>query len=203
MTESFILVVDNTKNLKKAFMTPKLIKCLKKKKVYYKILSERKDLYDILKTGVSNISGIILSGGPLCLSEALEIDSINKNIALLAQCSKIPILGICFGFQVMAASYGGKIISMKREDTGKVVIYLKNKSRLFKGFTKEFIAYQSHKDKVREVPPKFEIIAKSSNGIIQGIQNEKLKRYGIQFHPEGLETTNLIIYNFIDICLCN
>ena len=70
------------------------------------------------------------------------------------------------------------------EDTGKVVIYLKNKSRLFKGFTKEFIAYQSHKDKVREVPPKFEIIAKSSNGIIQGIQNEKLKRYGIQFHPD-------------------
>ena len=103
-------------------MTPKLIKCLKIKKVYYKILSERKDLYDILKTGISNISGVILSGGPLCLSEALEIDSINKNIALLTQCSKIPILGICFGFQVMAASYGGKIISMKREDTGKVVI---------------------------------------------------------------------------------
>jgi len=203
MIDKFILIVDNTKNLKKAFMTPKLMKCLENKDVKYKILSEREDLYNILCNDLQNIFGIILSGGPLCLSEALEIDSINKNIALLTQLKDIPILGICFGFQVMAASYGGKIISMKREDTGKVVIYTKNYSKLFKGLGKEFIAYQSHKDKVREVPPKFRIIAKSSNGIIQGIENIELKRYGCQFHPEGLFRTNIIIFNFIDICLNN
>jgi GMP synthase (glutamine-hydrolysing) len=201
MNDRFILIVDNTKNLKKAFMTPKLIKCLEDKNVKYKILSERMDLYNILCNDLTNIFGIILSGGPLCLSEALTIDSINKNIALLTQLHNIPILGICFGFQVMAASYGGKIISMKREDTGKVVIYTKTKSRLFKELGKEFIAYQSHKDKLREVPPKFKIIAKSSNGIIQGIENKELKRYGCQFHPEGLLRTNVIIFNFIDICL--
>ncbi len=199
---SYILVVDNTKNLKKAFMTPKLIKCLKDSNVEYKILSERKDLYIILhnEDDISNILGVILSGGPLCLSEALTIDSINKNIAVLTQLSNIPILGICFGFQVIVACYGGKIISMNREDTGKVVIYTKNKSKLFKKMGKEFIAYQSHKDKVRDIPPKFQIIAKSSNGIVQGIQNIKLKRYGCQFHPEGYEKTNIIISNFIDIC---
>jgi len=174
----YILVVDNTKNLKKAFMTPKLIKCLKDSNVEYKILSERTDLYKILnnENNISNILGVILSGGPLCLSETLTIDSINKNIAVLTQLNNIPILGICFGFQVIVACYGGKIISMNREDTGKVVIYTKNKSKLFKKIGKEFIAYQSHKDKVRDVPPKFQIIAKSSNGIVQGIENIKLKR---------------------------
>ncbi len=203
MIDKFILIVDNTKNLKKAFMTPKLIKCLKDKGVKYKILSERVDLYNILRNDLGNIFGIILSGGPLCLSESLEIDSINKNIAMLTQLKDIPILGICFGFQVMAACYGGKIISMKREDTGKVVIYTKKKSKLFDGLGKDFIAYQSHKDKVREVPPKFKVTAKSSNGIIQGIENIELKRYGCQFHPEGLLQTNIIIFNFIDICLNN
>ena len=128
----YILVVDNTKNLKKAFMTPKLIKCLKDANVKYKILSERKELYQLLHNDVSNILGIILSGGPLCLSESLTIDSINKNIAVLTQLKDIPILGICFGFQVIVACYGGKIISMNREDTGQVVIYTKNKSKLFK-----------------------------------------------------------------------
>jgi len=199
---TYILVIDNTKNLKKAFMTPKLIKCLDDSNVEYKILSDRKDLYEILNSEeeISNILGVILSGGPLCLSEALTIDSINKNIAVLTQLSNIPILGICFGFQVIVACYGGKIISMNREDTGNVVIYTKRKSKLFKNLGTEFIGYQSHKDKVRDVPPKFKIIAKSSNGIVQGIENIKLKRYGCQFHPEGYEKTNIIISNFIDIC---
>ena len=130
----YILVIDNTKNLKKAFMTPKLIKCLDDSNVEYKILSDRKDLYEILNSEeeISNILGVILSGGPLCLSEALTIDSINKNIAVLTQLSNTPILGICFGFQVIVACYGGKIISMNREDTGNVVIYTKKKSKLFK-----------------------------------------------------------------------
>ena len=50
---------------------------------------------------------------------------------------------------------------------------------------------------------KFKVKAKSSNGIIQGIENIELKRYGCQFHPEGLLQTNIIIFNFIDICLNN
>ena len=60
MIDKFILIVDNTKNLKKAFMTPKLIKCLEDKGVKYKILSERVDLYNILRYDLENIFGIIL-----------------------------------------------------------------------------------------------------------------------------------------------
>tara|TARA_B100000586_G_C19823045_1_gene307197 strand:- start:330 stop:530 length:201 start_codon:yes stop_codon:yes gene_type:complete len=63
MIDKFILIVDNTKNLKKAFMTPKLMKCLENKDVKYKILSEREDLYNILCNDLQNIFGIILSGG--------------------------------------------------------------------------------------------------------------------------------------------
>ncbi len=195
-----IVIVDNTKNLNNASMTPKLIKCLKDKNVRYNIISNRKQLYILLKKQPLVIKGIILSGGPLCLSEELTISSISKNLAVLIKYNTIPILGICFGFQLIIASYGGMIESMKHKNTGQSVIYIKKKSPLFEGFTKEFIAYQEHKDKVRSIPPTLEIIATSSNGIIQAFQNDTLTRFGCQFHPEALNNTHLIIYNFLKIC---
>jgi len=197
-----ILLIDNTKNLEGAFMTPKLLACLERKGVHFIVASTRTDVNTILDTYNKEIKGIILSGGPLCLSEELTISLINKNIAVVLRLKNVPILGICFGFQLLVASYGGNIVSMDKESKGvKKVQILSHNSLIFKNIKNEYIdVFQSHKDKVNDVPPNFDIIAIDENNIIQGIENKKFNIWGFQFHPEGLESTIQLIYNFLDIC---
>ncbi len=198
-----ILIVDNTKNLNKAYMTPKLLLYLKKLKINYVLVSKRDEVNNIIYKFKNNIKGAILTGGPLCLSEELTITSINKNIAILLQLKNIPILGICFGFQIMAASYGGEIKSMNQEDNGIFKINKIKNSILLKGLKNNFNVYQSHKDIVVKLPNTFNIIGIDNKNIIQIIENIEEKRWGVQFHPEGLNETQIIIKNFIDICYHN
>ena len=197
-----ILLIDNTKNLKEAFMTPKLLSCLEKSGENFIIASTRTEVNTMLQQHRQEIEGIILSGGPLCLSEELTISLINKNIAVLLSLTGVPILGICFGFQLLVASYGGKIVSMENESSGiKRVKMLSRRSRILKNINTEYLdVFQSHKDKVKEVPPNFEIIAVDDDNVIQGIENCTFNIWGFQFHPEGLPTTTQIITNFLDIC---
>ena len=195
-----ILIIDNTKNLKKAYMTPKLLSYLKSIKIRYIIVSEREEVNKIIYKFKNKIFGCILTGGPLCLSEEITIDLINKNIAVLLELKNIPILGICFGYQIMAASYGGKINSMEYEDNGIFNVNIKNKSKLLKNMNDNFNVFQSHKDMVIELPPTFKIIGTDNNNHIQIIENLEEKRWGVQFHPEGLNETKIILKNFIDIC---
>lgn len=195
-----ILIIDNTKNLNKAYMTPKLLLYLDKLNIKYKLVSERAEVNFILSQFKENIYGCILTGGPLCLSEELTIASINKNIAVLLELKNIPVLGICFGFQIMAASYGGEIQSMNKEDTGIFEINKINESVLLDGLETNFKVFQSHKDMVVKAPSSFNIIAKDNKNIIQIIENVEDKRWGVQFHPEGLKETQIILKNFINIC---
>ena len=197
-----ILLIDNTKNLKDAFMTPKLLACLEKTGIKFMVASTRTDVNTILDTYIKEIKGIILSGGPLCLSEELTISLINKNIAVVLRLKNIPILGICFGFQLLVASYGGNIVSMDKESKGvKKAQILSPNSPIFNNINNEYIdVFQSHKDTVNDVPPNFDIIAIDENNIIQGIENKQFNIWGFQFHPEGLDSTTQLIYNFLDIC---
>ena len=194
-----ILVIDNTKNLKKAYMTPKLLNYLDYLEIKYIVVSKREEVNNIIYHSL-NIKGCVLTGGPLCLSEELTIESINKNISILIHLKNIPILGICFGFQIMAASYGGRINSMKIEEQGLFNVNIIKNSIILNGLNNRFQVFQSHKDKVIDIPPDFNIIGIDNNNNIQIIENLKNKCWGVQFHPEGLESTNIIIKNFIDIC---
>lgn len=199
-----IILIDNTKNLEEAFMTPKLLACLERKNINFIVASTRTDVNIILGKYNKQIKGIILSGGPLCLSTELTISLINKNIAVVLRLKNVPILGICFGFQLLVASYGGNIVSMDKESRGvkKVEILFPNSPifKFLKTKNKCIEVFQSHKDKVKEVPPNFEIIVIDENNIIQGIENKTSNIWGFQFHPEGLKSTTQIIYNFLDIC---
>lgn len=196
------LIIDNTKNLSLAYMTPKLIKILLELNLKYKILSTRIEVNNFLNTSEKeNIKGIIISGGPLCLSDELNISSINKNIAIFLSFPNIPILGICFGFQIMASIYGGRIISMNKKKEGLTRIRKIDNSEILNIKNINENVYQCHKDKLIEVPPNFKIVAFDNNeNIIQCIESKKLKRYGVQFHPEAIESTHYIIKNFIKIC---
>ena len=100
MVDFMLLIIDNTKNLKKAYMTPKLLDFLKSINIKYILLS-KEEVKDFLDNNDRKklIDGIILTGGPLCLSEELTIGSINKNIAIFLAFPDIPILESVLDFK--------------------------------------------------------------------------------------------------------
>jgi GMP synthase (glutamine-hydrolysing) len=188
-----ILVVNNN-NDKIGKLTKKLIKYFRKNNIEYYILNSNHHLDDIKK----NITGIIFSGSKLNLSEPIDFQVISNNISLMLRCG-VPILGICFGFQIMCLSYGGKLEKMKSRVDGLEKVQVTNTSLLFNGLPSNFDVCSFHGDRITKVPKTFEIICKTDT-IIQGIQNKSQKRYGLQFHPESKEYTHTILDNFIKIC---
>ena len=144
-----------------------------------------------------NIKGIIFSGGPSTVTKR-KFPSIPK--ANLSK--KIPILGICYGLQLIAKLHGGKIRSKKKtREFGRVRLIKKKKSLLIKNFfkkKKQFV-WMSHQDAVTKIPKNFSIICSTKDSASAIIENEKNKIYGIQFHPEVTHTENgkQIFKNFL------
>ena len=146
------------------------------------------------------VKGIILSGGPSTVT-GNNFQSIPKDILQ----KKIPILGICYGLQLIAKLFGGKIkSSKKRREFGRTLILGKKKSPLTKNFfkAKQFV-WMSHEDAVIKLPKNFEKIAYTKKSKLTIIENSKEKIYGVQFHPEVTHTDNgiQIFKNFLfSIC---
>ena len=148
----------------------------------------------------SNIKGLILSGGPLNVYEIRKVN-FNKNLLKL----NIPILGICFGHQIISKELGGKVKKSKTREFGFAKVKRIRNSILTKNFFSkgESTVWMSHADEVTRLPKDFRTIAKSSNSKLCVIENSKKKFYGIQFHPEVTHTKKgkVILKNFvIDIC---
>jgi len=147
-----------------------------------------------------NIKGLILSGGPLNVYQSEKV-KFNKNLLF----SKIPVLGICFGHQIISKEMGGKVKQSKSREFGLAkVIKIKN-SILTKNFfsKKANNVWMSHADEVIKLPKNFKVIAKSNNSKLCIVENSKEKLYGIQFHPEVTHTNRgkIILKNFVsDIC---
>lgn len=204
-------------------MTPQVIKFLKKRGLKYRVVSCCTEIYDLVNSHRRSqnniegdiIEGIILSGGPLRLIQKVDLELLQHNLMVLLRFPNIPILGICFGCQVMALAYGGKLDTMGKEFTGKCFVNLKHRRGLFRGFKEKMIqVFASHHDYIKEAPPGFKVTVTSDycgqgppgnldipRNMIQGIEHPKLKRWGVQFHPEGLEESReIILSNFIRIC---
>ena len=165
--------------------------------VYSEVVTPREAKY--LKN-FDKIKGIILSGGPSTVTKK-RFQSIPKEIFK----TKIPILGICYGLQLIAKLYGGKIkASQKRREFGRATIYKKKNSLLIKNFLKsKGTVWMSHEDAVIKLPKNFKTIAYTSNSKLSIIENTEQKIYGVQFHPEVTHTKNgkQIFKNFLfDIC---
>ena len=148
----------------------------------------------------NSIRGIILSGGPSTVTkekfERVPIEIFSK---------KIPILGICYGLQLIAKLYGGKIKSSKRKrEFGRAFIFKKRNSELTKNFFKnKSSVWMSHEDAVVKLPKNFQVIAYTKDSRLTIIENKKKKIYGVQFHPEITHTDNgkQIFKNFLfSIC---
>ncbi len=152
-------------------------------------------------TNYNLIKGIIFSGGPSTVTKNL-FQSVPKSVFN----KKIPILGICYGLQLIAKIYGGRIKSSKKKrEFGRAFIFKKKKSRLTNNFFKSKTSvWMSHEDAVIKLPKNFKVIASTNSSKLTVIENTKEKIYGVQFHPEVTHTDNgkTLFKNFL-FSICN
>ena len=162
--------------------------------VYSEIISHKK----VKNKNIDNsIKGIILSGGPLNVYQINKY-SFDKRIIE----NQIPVLGICFGHQILSKLNGGRVKQSKYREFGLANIRKKRESILIKNFfNKKNInkVWMSHADQVSKLPKNFNVIASSQNSKFAIIENKKKNFYGVQFHPEVTHTENgkKLINNFI------
>ena len=161
--------------------------------IYSEIVSHKKKLN--LKN--NDIKGFILSGGPLNVYQTKKV-SFDKRI--LSQ--GIPVLGICFGHQIISKELGGRVKQSRKREFGLAKIKRVKHSILTKNFfSKNGVnnVWMSHSDQVTKLPKNFEIVASSSNSKMCIIENKSKNFFGIQFHPEVTHTKNgtRIIKNFL------
>ena len=163
--------------------------------VFSEIISHKK-INDIKIFQPSTV-GIIFSGGPLNVYESNKF-KFNKKILNL----KIPILGICFGHQILSKELGGRVKKSKFREFGLALVKKINTSPLVKNFFNNkniSNVWMSHGDQVSRLPKGFNVIASSKNSKFTIIENKKKNFYGVQFHPEVTHTDRgkIIIKNFL------
>ncbi|AMC92954.1 GMP synthetase [Erysipelothrix larvae] len=143
-----------------------------------------------------DVAGIVLSGGPNSVYEegAFTLDPEIFNL-------DIPVLGICYGMQLMSHLQGGKVEGHDKKEYGLAPVEVNKVSLLTDGIPECFNAWMSHGDQVKAAPEGFEVTARSENTEITMMANESKKQYGIQFHPEvrnsefGLDIISNFVFN--------
>ncbi|MDA7699753.1 glutamine-hydrolyzing GMP synthase [Candidatus Pelagibacter sp.] len=163
--------------------------------VFSEIISHKK--IKITQITKDNIAGIILSGGPLNVYENDKF-KFDKKILKLG----IPILGICFGHQMLSKFLGGKVKKSKHREFGLATISKVSNSILTKNFFNKnntSDVWMSHADQVSKMPKNFKVIASTKNSKLTIIENTKENFYGVQFHPEVTHTNKgkILLRNFV------
>ena len=154
--------------------------------------------YTIEKIKEKNPKGIIFTGGPNSVYGE-GAPRVSEEIFNLG----VPVLGICYGDQLMAHTLGGKVDTAPVREYGKTEINLDNTSRLFKGINEKDICWMSHTDYISEAPKGFKIIGHTEVCPIAAMENEERNLYGVQFHPEVEHTPfgQQMLKNFLhEIC---
>jgi len=146
--------------------------------------------------------GIILSGGP---NSVFDPGAPSVDPAILDR--GVPVLGICYGMQLIAQLSGGKVVPSNEREYGRAEIAVRENKGLFAGFEPRAttIVWASHGDRVDEAPPHFRVTATSANAPVAGIQHDTKPIYGLLFHPEVAHTPRggEILHNFLfAICGC-
>ncbi|MFN3330643.1 MAG: glutamine-hydrolyzing GMP synthase, partial [Pyrinomonadaceae bacterium] len=146
--------------------------------------------------------GIIFSGGPNSVYEA-DAPTVSKQ---LYEKAEVPILGICYGMQLLAKDFGGQVEPSDRHEYGHAKLKVTDqRTELFQGLPKEIEVWMSHGDHVSVLPEGFHLTA-VTEGICAAIENFDRKIYGVQFHPEVAHTPlgKQILSNFLfGICGCS
>ena len=167
--------------------------------VYCEIYSYKTD---IEKIKAMNPKGIILTGGPNSCYEA-DSPTYSKELFELG----VPVLGLCYGAQLMMHVLGGKVERADVREYGKTEVLIdKTQSKIFADVSPKTVCWMSHFDYISQVAPGFEISSHTKDCPCASAENEEKKLYAIQFHPEVLHTQEgtKMLYNFVrGVCQCS
>ena len=154
--------------------------------------------YTLEQIKAKNPKGIIFTGGPNSVYGD-DTPKIDPGVFELG----VPVLGICYGHQLMTHTLGGRVESADVREYGKTAVKLNKNNILFKDIEEHNISWMSHTDYVSEVPEGFVVTADTSECPVAGMANDLRKLYGVQFHPEVEHTPfgRKMISNFLfDVC---
>jgi len=143
----------------------------------------------------AGVSGIILSGGPASVYAA---GAPKPDPGLFR--GRIPVLGICYGYQLLVAAHGGEVERAEKREYGRSAVRVLEKSALFKGIEKDqLVCWMSHSDSATKVPPSLRVVASSENSPFAAVRSAEGLQFGVQFHPEVTHTEEgqAIISNFV------
>lgn len=165
--------------------------------VYAEIKSFETPLEEIK---AANYKGIIFTGGPNSVYD-MSSPHYAKEILDIG----VPVLGICYGCQLISWMCGGTVESCKKSEYGKIEITSESNSKLFKGIPEKSIVWMSHTDYISKLPEGFKVTSKSEDCPCASMENEEKNIYAVQFHPEVThsEYGDLILKNFLyEVCHC-
>ncbi|MBD5549774.1 MAG: glutamine-hydrolyzing GMP synthase [Lachnospiraceae bacterium] len=165
--------------------------------VYCEIYSYRTDIEQIK---AMNPKGIILTGGPNSCYEA-DSPTYTKELFELG----IPVLGLCYGAQLMMHVLGGKVEKAPVREYGKIEVTVDNSSPLFQDVSRTTVCWMSHNDFISKTAPGFKVTAHTADCPVATAEDSEKKLFAIQFHPEVLHTKEgtKMLYNFVrGVCGC-
>jgi GMP synthase (glutamine-hydrolysing) len=151
--------------------------------VFSEVISCTSDLSHLRKD--KSLKGIILSGGP----QSVYMKNSNQLAELILELD-VPILGICYGLQLLSHHFKGKVAGGTTKEFGKTKVHRTAKSVIFEGINKEITVWMSHWDHIKQLPKEFKPTSYSQNGQISSFESPKNRIYGVQFHPEVNHTEN-------------
>ena len=155
---------------------------------------------DLGKYGDHNVKGYILSGGP-----ASVLEEGSPQLPLSFYRTTVPVLGICYGLQLMALQLGGRLSRAEFREYGRATITIGDAGRLLHGVASPSQVWMSHGDSVDALPDGFVRLATTEDIPYAAVADDRRRFYGVQFHPEVMHTTEgrNILRNFLfDICNC-
>ncbi len=170
---------------------------IRESKVFSKIVPFNVSM-DVIKE--MNPKGIILSGGPMSVYDK-NAPMPDKEIFKLG----LPILGVCYGMQIITHVFGGKVGKAKDREYGRAELFVDSNRDLFANLPTNLTCWMSHGDEIQKAPPGFTVLAHTLNAPIAAVGNRSKNIYGVQFHPEVVHTQRglNILQNFvIQICGC-
>ncbi|MCP4706964.1 MAG: glutamine-hydrolyzing GMP synthase, partial [candidate division Zixibacteria bacterium] len=171
---------------------------IREENIYCEIVPYNTDLTSYNKRP---IKGYILSGGPASVTEP-DSPRLDKSFFETDK----PILGVCYGMQLMASLLGGELVKSKNREYGQSHITVNTESRLFKGVEINSRVWMSHGDSIISFPDNYNVIASTETVKIAAVENNDKNIFGLQFHPEVAHTDKgkKILHNFLfDICNCS
>lgn len=148
------------------------------------------------------LKGIILSGSPFSVNDEKAPD-----VDIQGMIEKLPVLGVCYGAQLTAKKFGGRVEKSSKREYGRALLQIKKEDRIFTGMSKQSQVWMSHADSVKEIPDGFELLADTQSIPVAAFKkkDEKQTLYAVQFHPEVYHSIEgkLLIRNFlVEVCGC-